>query len=302
MRYLIIDIGSNTVKYDLFVCKKGRLPAKIGHKSRALRLINYITDGKLSSEGLSLLCDTLKQYEKDGKKEKALVFPFATASFRRISDPYETIDEIKKQTGLTVRLLSGSEEAECSFQGMLSTMKDLPRCGYMIDMGGGSTELTLFEDRAAGYLYSCPFGALSVKNAAGADDAIKKEQRRAASEFVAGLLPSKLSDFGEGGKTAVLVGGTGKALRTLAKELLSLKNAEHMTREDFSALLDLITDPSDALFEKMKELLPQRYQLMGAGLAAFDAIFEKAGTEEIYVCPGGVREGYLAMVQNAPKS
>ena len=87
MRYLIIDIGSNTVKYDLFLCKKGRVPAKIGHKSKALRLINHIEGGRLSPEGFDLLCHTLKDYEKDGKKEGAFVFPFATASFRRIADP-----------------------------------------------------------------------------------------------------------------------------------------------------------------------------------------------------------------------
>lgn len=303
MNYLIIDIGSNTVKYDLFSCSDDGPAIKLGHRSTALRLINHIHDGRLSKEGLALLCGTLEEYKADARKADAQVFPFATASLRRIKEPFAVIDAVKESTGLEIVLLSGDEEAECSFLGMCATLKALPKTAFMADMGGGSTELNLFEEGKSLYLYSCPFGALSVKNAAGVSDAMTAKERQAAEDYVRALLPQRLSAFGEGGKTAVLVGGTGKACRTLAKELLKIKKADALTREEFSALLDLVTDPKKKHFEKMKKLVPQRYQLMGAGLAAFDAIFKEAGVERILICPGGIRDGYLTKLRqkNAPK-
>lgn len=293
MRYLIIDIGSNTVKYDLFSFEQEAPAIKLGHSSKALRLINHINNGILSEEGLSILADTLSDFKEDAKNADATPFPFATASFRRISDPFAVIAEIEKRTGLTICLLSGAEEAECSFLGMLSTLERLPAWGFMADMGGGSTELNLFKNGQSLYLHSCPFGALSVKNGADVSDAMTKKQRQKVNDYVQPLLPAKLSSFEQGGKTAVLVGGTGKACRVLAKELLKVKDPDHLTRAEFSTLLDLLTDPQKKHFEKMKQLIPQRYQLMGAGVAAFDTIFETAGTKEILICHGGIREGYL---------
>ncbi|MBQ8399249.1 MAG: hypothetical protein IJX08_04685 [Clostridia bacterium] len=292
MRYLIIDIGSNTVKYDLFEVHQETVRT-LGIKSRAVRIINYIVDGCLTPEGYERLCETLLEYKEDAKSAEAALFCFATASFRRLSDPASTIVEIKKRTDIEVRLLSGEEEGAYSFKGMLATLHPLPPQGFMIDMGGGSTELNLFEKEQTLFLYSCPFGALSTKNAAGVDDRMSASQCIDAKNYVKTLLPPEISSFGAGGKRAVMVGGTGKACKTMARELLGIKEANKLTRAQFSSLLRLVCDPSQEVFEKMKLLVPQRYQLMGAGIAAFDAIFDASGCEEIFICSGGIRDGYL---------
>ncbi|MBQ8215302.1 MAG: hypothetical protein IJZ33_03485 [Clostridia bacterium] len=293
MRYLIIDIGSNTVKYDVFDSCGGKKPVSISHRSRALGIINYIEKGALTPEGMEVLCSTLEDYKRDGEQAGAAILPFATASLRRLDDPLPVLTAIKERTGLSVRLLSGSEEASCSFFGMLSTMNHLPAGGFMADMGGGSTELNRFEKGRSLYLHSCPFGALSVKNAVGAGDAITAREAALAREHVLSLLPRELSSFGRCGKRAVLVGGTAKACRSLAREFLKKKGGNRLSRDDFSALLSRITDPDEQTLERMKELIPQRYHLMGAGMTAFDTIFEVAGTKEILICRGGIREGFL---------
>lgn len=292
MRYLIIDIGSNTVKYDLFEVRKGTVHT-LGIKSRAVRIINYIVDGCLTPEGYERLCKTLLEYKEDAQNADATLSCFATASFRRLSDPASTIAELKKRTDIEVRLLSGDEEGAYSFRGMLATLHPLPQQGFMIDMGGGSTELNLFCNKQSLFLYSCPFGALSTKNSVGVDDRMSVSQCMDVKNYVTPLLPPALSTFAEGGKHAVLVGGTGKACQTLARELLGLKQADKLTRAQFSSLLALVCDPTTEIFEKMKLLIPQRYQLMGAGIAAFDAIFDASGCEEVFICSGGIRDGYL---------
>lgn len=296
MRYLIIDIGSNTVKYDLFEVTEGKRSKSVGHRSAGLGLINYIENGLLSEKGLEVLVATLRDFDADGQTAGAQILPFATASLRRLDDPLPVLRAIKEQTGLSVRLLSGSEEASCSFYGMLSTMERLPKRGFMADMGGGSTELNRFEKGRSLYLHSCPFGALSVKNAVGAGDAITKKEVALAKEYASSLLPSPLSAFGKDGKKAILVGGTAKACRSLARAFLNKKKGNLLTREEFGALLSRITDPDEQTLLEMKELIPQRYHLMGAGMSAFEAIFERAGTEEILICRGGIREGYLEKI------
>lgn len=85
---------------------------------------------------------------------------FATASLRNIINSSQAVSEISERTGYEIHLLSGREEAEYGYYGIRS-MYDADR-GLALDIGGGSTELTLFGDGKAEEADSFPVGSLTM--------------------------------------------------------------------------------------------------------------------------------------------
>ena len=296
MRCMIVDIGSNTVKYDLFSFKNGRMKIE-DRRSEALRLVAQIEDGALTAAGMEALCATLNGFLEVAKAQSCpAVYAFATAGMRRLRDPQRALTEIKARTGLTVRLLSGEEEAACSFEGMLHTLKKPPKRGVMLDMGGGSTELNFFEDKRSLWLCSCPFGAVSTKNALRLGETLSENEKEKVNAFARSFLPPEATDFAPQSKTAVLVGGTAKAIAKLAKEFLGLETPEKLKIDEFLRLRELLCAPSAAQSARVRELCPDRYALMATGACAFAALFAALGTKKVRICRGGIREGYLARI------
>ena len=95
MRCMVIDIGSNTVKYDVFSVEGSEFTTDT-HASVPLRFISYIKEGVLEKTGFELLCETLLRYKKEAEEEYCdVIAAFATASLRKIADPQPVIDRLK---------------------------------------------------------------------------------------------------------------------------------------------------------------------------------------------------------------
>ena len=96
MRCMVIDIGSNTVKYDVFSVEGSEFTTDT-HASVPLRFISYIKEGVLEKTGFELLCETLLRYKKEAEEEYCdVIAAFATASLRKIADPQPVIDRLKE--------------------------------------------------------------------------------------------------------------------------------------------------------------------------------------------------------------
>ncbi len=295
---MVIDIGSNTVKYDIFSLKKEKIKEN-AHRSSAIKLIGYIKDGRLSDEGCNQLCQTLNTFLKDAEEKKCdSILAFATASLRRLEDPLPILTLIKERTGLSVKLLSGEEESMCSFLGMLLSCPDLPVKGMMLDMGGGSTEINIFNQKQSIFRYSCPFGALSLKNTLKVGCTADKHTAQKIFEAADELLPDELASYEEEGRCAVIVGGTAKACIKLTEILFPEETVKNhcISRTLFEKLRSFFENASQSEIDKISKLIPERYDLMAAGLNGFEAIFKRMKTEKIIVSRGGIRQGYLSFI------
>ena len=297
MKFMVIDIGSNTVKYDVYAVKaEGYF--LVAHRTHPARLIGKIENSVLTETGEELLIRLLKKFKEDAARLSCDgIFCFATAGLRKLSDPAPLLEKIGAMCDISVRILSGEEEAACAFKGMLLTLSDIPPIGMMLDMGGGSTEINFFEGAESVYLHSCPFGASVLKNTFSVGDRLNEHQAAGIAELVDRDFPSDLPHPEIYGKTAVLVGGTGKTAAKLAKKLCSAKmSGAKLALADFYKIFSLMSHPTPEEYATAKEIAPDRYNLMASGLCGYAHIFEKMNTEMLYIAPGGVREGYLATV------
>ena len=147
MKYAVIDVGSNTVRlcvYDVLCPEKRKFKTIMNRKIMA-GLAAYIVDGAFSDEGIA---EAILAVKKCIKRASYLspdrIDMFATAVLRNISNSAQAIAAIEQGAGCTISLLSNADEAHLGFVGASSrgTLDD----GALIDIGGGSTEITVIEN------------------------------------------------------------------------------------------------------------------------------------------------------------
>ena len=160
MTYGVIDVGSNTIRLVIYELKENRIESLFSNKNTA-GLIGYVNDGELSRKGIRKACDVLNSLQKvaaHAQVEKLYVF--ATASLRNIANTKEAVEEIEKETGLDIDVISGHDEAVLDFEGAAHAQK--LKDGVMVDIGGGSTEVVAFADGKITDAVSLEFGSLSM--------------------------------------------------------------------------------------------------------------------------------------------
>jgi len=86
----------------------------------------------------------------------------ATATIRQATNQDEIISKVEEEIGYSMQILSEHEEAYYGYLAVVNSTSITE--GVTIDIGGGSTEVTYFEDRKIKHSHSFPFGALTLKN------------------------------------------------------------------------------------------------------------------------------------------
>ncbi|MBQ9915159.1 MAG: phosphatase, partial [Clostridia bacterium] len=144
MKYAVIDLGTNTIR--LCIYQNTGQERKLLLNQRVLALLGSKTEnGALTDEGVRAAADALTLLKAVAKEHGIEnVYVFATAALRNISNTEAVAKILTEETGLTIDILSGEEEAELTFLGATETchVED----GLIADIGGGSTELILVKD------------------------------------------------------------------------------------------------------------------------------------------------------------
>lgn len=190
MKYAVIDVGSNTVRlcvYDVLCSEKRKFKTIMNRKIMA-GLAAYIVDGAFSDEGIA---EAILAVKKCIKRASYLspdrIDVFATAVLRNISNSAQAIAAIEQGAGCSISLLSNADEAHLGFVGASSrgTLDD----GALIDIGGGSTEITVIENGIDVARTSLPQGRFLHTSVSWATFCPPKTRFRPFARAFAGLLP-----------------------------------------------------------------------------------------------------------------
>ena len=288
MRFAVIDIGSNTIKLNIYKSRGKRIEETDAVTERAA-LASYKLTGALSDEGISVLINVILGFEKIcGKKRIKRIFPFATQSLRGISNTDDVLARVKSETGYDIDVIPGEEEARLGFKSFISEFGT--ECsGILADMGGGSTELTVFDGDRIIFSKSLPFGSLSL-----------------AKESEAGVIPdtatlsriennvlSYIRQSGLDAKCGTLyaTGGTASGAVRLCREYgIAGKNV--FSVGDLKKLTEEAGKDPEAYARRVKDLLPERYDSIYTGIAAYITICEAVSVNTFVRSKTTCRYGY----------
>lgn len=164
-RFAVIDIGSNSIRLVVYE-NDDRAPLPLFNEKVMCGLGRGVaTSGRLPADGVQMALVNLARFrsliEAMGVAQTVAV---ATAAVREARNGPDFVAEIKRRTGITVQIISGTEEARLSALGVLSGIPAAD--GLMGDLGGGSLEVVDLAKGRVGNQATLPFGPLRLIDSA----------------------------------------------------------------------------------------------------------------------------------------
>ena len=188
--YAVVDIGSNSVRLVVYD-QLGRAPFPRFNEKSLCRLGEGLDrSGELSPEGFRRTVEATRRFRAIADAMGVgRIDAIATEAIRRASNGERLVAAIREQSGLEVRILSGTEEARYASLGVIAGFYR-PR-GLVGDMGGGSLEVAeILDDRVGERSVSLPLGALPVQSMLAEG---KPEARRRVDQLLKDNLPPALT-------------------------------------------------------------------------------------------------------------
>ncbi len=149
--YGVIDLGSNSVRLVVYEVKDDRRPVYTNKDFRSLLndkvmagLAAYVREAVFTQAGVERAASVLKGHLKRARYFQCKrIDVFATAVLRNCENSAEAVAALQEAAGTRIALLSARDEAHLGFVG--ATCDRVIERGTLVDIGGGSTELTRIE-------------------------------------------------------------------------------------------------------------------------------------------------------------
>jgi exopolyphosphatase/guanosine-5'-triphosphate,3'-diphosphate pyrophosphatase len=312
--YGALDLGTNNCR--LLIAR----PARDGFRvvdsfSRIVRLGEGLSrTGRLDDAAMERAYEALMLCgERVAKKgvESARLMAVATQACRQADNGAAFIERVRAGTGLRLRIIDPVEEARLSVEGCLNLFDDRAEAVLVVDVGGGSTELSWLKRGDGGFVLegwmSAPIGVVTLAERhpepqAGTPDAIAAWNEAMVADMGDALSsapvdPSLREVFAAG--RAHLVGTSG-AITSLAGIHLRLRRYQRnlvdglwMTRGDCERAAERLIrlGPEGRAAESC--IGPDRADLVLAGAAIMEAVQRAWPSERVRVADRGLREGLL---------
>ena len=294
MKYGIIDIGSNTIRLNLYLVDEDKNIISLANKKYVAGIASYVNKGYLTKKGADKIVGILIKLDRLCETfgiEK--VYPFATASIRNIKNKDEVLEYVSKNAGMNIDLVSGEEEAMLGYLGVKQDY-DITN-GYIIDIGGGSTEVTLMEDGEIKYSNSIPIGSLSLQKAYCEKIIPNHAEAKKMSKEVKKILKKysipKVKD-----PMAYGIGGTIRVCGNVSMEVFDLPSPMELDTELLDLLYKKIIDEKKNVLTKVLQINPARIHTITPGMIILKELLDYLNIKTIYISRKGAREGYLTKV------
>ncbi len=164
MKLAAIDIGSNSIKLAVVDAAASDSFAVLAREKDVVRLGHEtLSNGHLAPAAIERAANSVKRFRSIAEARGAeTIIAVATASVREANNSAQFIKEIERQTAVRVEILSGIEEARLI--GLAASQQCAGRgaTNINVDIGGGSTEISVFREGAPLSLFSVKLGAVAM--------------------------------------------------------------------------------------------------------------------------------------------
>jgi len=292
-----IDIGSNSLKLAIIQAAASDSFTVILQERERVRLGRETLQNKfLSKEAINLSADAITRFASIARSRNVdSIIAVATASVREAQNAAEFVSEIKQRTGVSVEVLSSLEEARligiaaaqnCNFDG-----------GALmnIDIGGGSTELSLMRDGEPYKLFSMRLGAVGLTERFIASNPPKKKELENVRAEIAGALDRPLRKIK--GEIWRISTGTSGTILNLAT-LINIQNGDKsqppvVSLKKLTALNEMLARITLEERGRIPFISPQRAEVIVAGGLILEEVMRALGIETLQPCGFALREGVL---------
>jgi len=311
--YGALDLGTNNCRLLIATPHGPGAFRVVEAYSRIVRLGEGLTQsGRLSEPAMARAMAALKvSAEKLRRRRVQRLRAIATQACRMAENGPEFIERVYEETGLRLQIIPPQEEARLSVQGCLNLIDRSADAALVVDVGGGSTELSWVELRgapAAGNLpvrawLSIPIGVVTLAERFPEGEVATEAWFRGMVETVKGEIAAferadPLKDVFEADRAHLI--GTSGAITSLAGLHLALPRYDRnrvdgiwMTRDDCEAAAGRLLSLTARERADQPCIGPDRADLVLAGAAILQAVQELWPCSRVRVADRGLREGIL---------
>lgn len=291
----LIDIGSNTIRLVLFEYTKKHGIKEIRNIKTPARLAQYIDDdGYMAEEGILALLKILNSFKQISEKYNITnIYPVATAAIRQSNNRDEIIERIRSELDLDAKIISGEEEATLGFEATVHTISYYD--AVTIDIGGGSTELTFYEDKEIIYRTSLSFGVVTLNKMFfegkkhNDKAAIKQTKQFVENEF------SKVNWLRDRRVPILAIGGSARNIARIHQSMISYPIAGvhgyTMVRNDLHDVYKLLKNTDTENLDDIDGLSKDRADIILPSSVVFKTLLNVVGAKEFKFSRKGLREG-----------
>ncbi|UOF88605.1 Ppx/GppA family phosphatase [Fodinisporobacter ferrooxydans] len=293
----LIDLGSNTARLVIYYDDGQGVIREEDNVKRTLRLISYLDENRrITTTGFEKTLECMHQF-KDVCTAWNIqhIVGVATAAVRQAQNGHELLQAIEDATGISIRLLSGEEEAHYGYLAVVNSMN--VEDAITVDIGGGSTELTRISQRRCVGRISLPFGAVSLTQWFLNDSGIPPANDwKRLFDYLKQQFGS--IDWLERQRCPVIaMGGTARNLAKIVQRQsqYSLSSLHHyeIQRKDIDSVFTSLSQLSIEQRKQVPGLAKDRADVIVSGIAVFRALLEAAQSDTLITSNKGLRDGIL---------
>lgn len=292
----IIDIGSNTVRLAVYqltdngayrVLDQGRWSARLSQRMDS--------EGCLPNDTVDELGEVLMHFLRICQKHSVKkVRAVATAAIRQAVNREQLISRLFHLTGLEIEVLSGEDEARIGSRAMLNSLS--PSDCYVVDIGGGSTEVSLIRNRSVVAAVSFPIGCVNTSERfALGDDSVPSALLTDIQSEVHNLLRKETWISEHPGLPLIGLGGTVRALAKLHQRETDYPfphlHGYEMSSQDLNLSLNRLAAITVDQRRKLPGLSKDRGDVIVPGLGILLGVISHMQSDKLVVCGVGLRDG-----------
>ena len=201
-KYAAVDIGSNAIRLLIAtVIEKEGFPTQF-KKTSLVRLpirlgADVFLKGNISSGNYKRLLDAMQAFSLIIKTHNVVAFrACATSAMREAKNGLEIVSKLKAATGIDIQIIDGNDEAAIIASTDLKQLISDNKVFLYVDVGGGSTEFTVFANGKNIASHSFKLGTVRIINGMVEDTMWEQAQQWVTQHTKA---YSKINVIGSGG-------------------------------------------------------------------------------------------------------
>lgn len=301
MRIGAIDIGTNTVLLLIADVEDDGILRPVAHEQRFPRVGRDVdARGAIHQEAVDRLTSVLEEYARLLKEYRTeRIIARATSAVRDAANRQEVIDAVYRRSGIIMESISGEVEALMTYRGAVSGISETGKPRAVIDIGGGSTELS-YPRPPDGEIHriSLSIGSVRLTERYFRHDPPTTDEiddaRRAAEVHL-----QSVTDFNASRLALIGVAGTATTLACLDQGLLRFDIGRvagySMTRESVGKWLASLSGMTARAIRGLSDTAEGREDILTAGVLILHTAMSILAIERFIVSERGLRYGLVLM-------
>ena len=309
--FAAVDIGSNSCRLKIATVQMHRL--KTLHEDREVTRLgeSVFQTGVISPEAMAATIRALKRFHKAVQLHVAdKVRVVATSAMRDARNAEAFTEWVRSTTGWNVEVISGLEEGRLIHLGVVThEVGARGRC-LMIDLGGGSCEVTLSDGGRIKAMASMSLGAVRLTEEFLQTDPPAKEDVARLKQFIDRELRKAEKKVGMPRVGLVIAtSGTAAALAEASGHVRKGRSAKSLAKKRLERVGELTADTPDVrrLADRLVKMTnderaavpgigPRRSEIIVGGALVYASLLERMGLKGFRYSSLGLRDGMLAQM------